>query len=624
VIHRQVRFTTFLLLFFCCIAAAQPGPPVEYKVSLKDAPRHVANVLVTAETEAPELDVQLPAWNALYQIRDFARNVLYLKARDASGQSLPVIKVDKTTWHIGGGKGPVLHRVMIEYQIVLDQPGPFGAQLGPDRAFLNPAQVLVYPIGQKDRPITLQFTDVPPGWKLATPLIDPDSQTAQPSETLHARNYDQLVDSPCDLGAFADYSFDQDGAKYRVVIDGDAKNYKPAEIIGSLKRITAAEVAWMKDHPFNHYLFIYYIPEGPAGGGMEHAYSTAIGISAQNLNSSLAGFESVSAHEFFHLWNVKRIRPQSLEPIDYTRENYTRALWFSEGVTNTVAELILLRAGLLDESAYLERLASAITTLQNRPAHRTQSAEESSLDTWFDGYPSYRTPERSINYYNKGEILGVLLDLKIRQDSRGRKSLRDLFQSMNQQYARQGRFFADSDGVRASAEMLTSTDLREFFQRYVAGTDELPFAELFATVGLKLSKQTRGIADLGLTALRNFDGPLLVSEVTGAAASAAGIRVGDEIVQLDGKLPGPDFSAQIASRRPGETVHLTLRRGKNVSSVRLTLESKATDIYKLEDLVNITNAQRSRREAWLASEDEPAASSSTSGAPVGQAEMSAY
>jgi predicted metalloprotease with PDZ domain len=299
-------------------------------------------------------------------------------------------------------------------------------------------------------------------------------------------------------------------------------------------------------------------------------------------------------------------------------------LWFSEGVTNTVAELILLRAGLLDESAYLERLASAITTLQNRPAHRTQSAEESSLDTWFDGYPSYRTPERSVNYYNKGEILGVLLDLKIRHDSSGRKSLRDLFQRMNQQYARQGKFFADSDGVRASAEMLTGTDLRDFFQRYVAGTDELPFAELFATVGLKLSKQTRSIADLGVTALRNFDGPLLVSEVTGAAASAAGIRVGDEIVQLDGKLPGPDFSAQIASRRPGETVHLTLRRGKNVSSVRLTLESKATDIYKLEDLVNITNAQRSRREAWLASEDEPAASSSTSGAPVGQAEMSAY
>jgi predicted metalloprotease with PDZ domain len=229
-------------------------------------------------------------------------------------------------------------------------------------------------------------------------------------------------------------------------------------------------------------------------------------------------------------------------------------------------------------------------------------------------------PERSINYYNKGEILGVLLDLKMRQDSKGRKSLRDLFQSMNQQYAKQGKFFADSDGVRASAETLTGSDLRDFFQRYIAGTNELPYDELFATTGLKLSKQTRSLADLGLTALRNFDGPLLVSEVTGTAATAAGIRVGDEIVQFDGKLPGPDFNAQIASKDPGSTVRLTLRRGKTVFPVRLMLESKSTDIYKFEDLQNVTSAQRARRAAWLASEDEP----SGSNRKIGGAEASVY
>src|SRR5262249_41925781 len=252
-----------------------------------------------------------------------------------------------------------------------------------------------------------------------------------------------------------------------------------------------------------------------------------------------------------------------------------------------------------------------------------QSAEEWSLDTWFDGYPSYRMPERSINYYNKGEILGVLLDLKIRQDSKGRKSLRDLFQSMNQQYAKQGKFFADSDGVGASAETLTGTDLRDFFQRYIAGTDELPYDELFATAGLKLSRQTRSLADLGLTALRNFDGPLLVSEVTGTAATAAGIRVGDEIVQFDGKLPGPDFHAQIASKDPGSVVRLTLRRGKTVFPVRLVLESKVTEIYKLEGLPNITSGQRARRAAWLASEDEVTGPSAVSNAQSGGGEVSA-
>jgi predicted metalloprotease with PDZ domain len=576
---------------------------------------------VTTDTEAPQLDVQLPVWNALYQVRDFARNVLFLRAHDASGQSLPVTKLDKTTWRVSGTNG---RRVQIEYQIGLDQPGPFSAQLTPEHAFLNPAQVLVYPIGQKDRPVILQFTEVPTGWKLATPLIDPESLSADPTTLLRARNYDQLADSPCVLGTFAGYGFEQDGATYRVAIDGDPRSYKPAELIASLKKIIGAEVAWMNDRPFNHYLFIYYIPEGPAGGGMEHAYSTAIGVSARNLES-LTGFESVSAHEFFHLWNVKRIRPQSLEPIDYTKENYTRALWFSEGVTNTVADLMLLRAGLLDERRYLDRLASAITTLQNRPAHRTQSAEESSLDTWFDGYPSYRTAERSINYYNKGEILGVLLDLRIRQDSKGKKSLRDLFHSMNQQYAKQNRFFADSEDVRASAEMLTATDLRNFFVRYVAGTEELPYDELFATAGLRLNKQTRTLADLGLTAMRNFDGPLLVTEVTGAAATAAGIRVGDEIVEFDGKLPGSDLAAQITSRNPGTSVRLKLRRGKTVFPVRLALQSKATDIYKLEDLPNLTSAQRARRAAWLSSEeDESAGTAANPGPEVGNAETSLY
>ncbi|HEX7962014.1 MAG TPA: hypothetical protein VF493_18995 [Terriglobales bacterium] len=620
-IIRKFRFSIILLFWSCCAVAAQTTSPVEYKISFKDAAHHVADVLVTTETEAPEIDVQLPVWNALYQIRDFARNVLFVEARESSGQPLNIRKLDKTTWRVAGTKPEPLHRVHIEYQIVLDQPGPFSAQLSSERAFINPAQVLIYAVGQKDRPITLQFTDIPQGWKLATPLIDPDSLSANPGLILHARKYDQLADSPCELGPFQDFAFDQDGARYRIAIDGDPKNYKPDQLIASLKKITAAEVAWMNDRPFNHYLFIYYIPEGPAGGGMEHAYSTAIGISAQNLRN-LAGFESVSAHEFFHLWNVKRIRPQSLEPIDYTRENYTRALWFSEGVTNAVAELMLVRAGLLDERAYIDRVASAMTTLQNRPAHRTQSAEESSLDTWFDGYPSYRAPERSINYYNKGEIIGLLLDLKIRQDSRGEKSLRDLFQNMNQQYAKQGKFFADSEGVRVSAEMLTGTDLRAFFQRYVAGTEELPYDELFATVGLKLNRQARSTADAGLIASRNFDGPLLVTEVTGAAATSAGIRVGDEIVQVDGRLPPPDFAANISSKDPGDKVRLELRRARTMFAVQLTLTSKQTEVYRLDDASNVTRAQRARRAAWLASEDEPPAAASS--LPTGDVETSAY
>ena len=185
---------------------------------------------------------------------------------------------------------------------------------------------------------------------------------------------------------------------------------------------------------------------------MEHANGTAIDLSAQTLSANPDALASLTGHEFFHLWNVKRIRPQSLEPVDYTRENYTRALWFSEGTTTTAANIILLRAGLLDENRYLKSIAGEIGELERRPAHRTQSVEESSLDAWLEKYDYYRLPTRSISYYNKGNLLGVLLDLQVREASHGTASLRDILLWMNEHYARKGEFFSDTDGVRQAAE----------------------------------------------------------------------------------------------------------------------------------------------------------------------------
>src|SRR5208282_3041567 len=205
---------------------------------------------------------------------------------------------------------------------------------------------------------------------------------------------------------------------------------------------------------------------------------------AEALKQSLDPLTGVTAHEFFHLWNVKRIRPQSLEPVDYTRENYTHALWFSEGVTSTAEDTIQLRAGLLNEKQYLYRLGEEITELERRPAHLTQSAEESSLDAWLEGYPYYRRPDRSISYYNKGELLGVMLDLAIREASHGQASLREALQWMNANYAKKRRFFNDSEGVREAAEAVSRADLGWFFTKYVAGTEEIPWNDFLRTVGL--------------------------------------------------------------------------------------------------------------------------------------------
>jgi predicted metalloprotease with PDZ domain len=606
----RVLFVSFL---FSCLAVAQTAgteSKLDYTVSFADAARHRVHVRMSFDPETGGNDVQLPTWNALYQVRDFSKNVLDVTAATQGGDHLSVHQEDKTTWHIQPHPG----WVNIDYDLMLDEAGPFGAQFNAHHAFLNLAQVLMYPLNGRELPITLHFVNVPARWNLATSLpalsVPAEQPGAPAGHVLHAENYDRLVDSPCELGDFAESDFEQGGAKYRLVVDADPADYQMPKLLASLKKITAAETAWMNDRPFATYVFIYHFPRGPAGGGMEHAYSTAIDLSANQL-SDLRAFNSVSAHEFFHLWNVKRIRPQSLEPIDYVHENYTRALWFSEGVTTTVADLALLSSGLIQPADYYQQISAAIKTLESRPAHLSQSAEESSLNTWLDKYPSYRTPERSINYYNKGDLLGVLLDLKMREDSRGRHSLRDLFQSMNADFAKQGKFFSDSDGVRNVAEKLTGTDLHSFFDRYVAGTEELPFDELFASVGLTLEKQEQHVGDAGFAASRNFAGPVVIDQVYGEQARRAGLREGDEIVSIDGQSPNRRLESSFEKMNPGRLVHISVMSGGAKKDIQLTLGQRTQTGYMVRESPQATAEQIARRAAWLKSEDQPGSSSSS-------------
>jgi predicted metalloprotease with PDZ domain len=326
------------------------------------------------------------------------------------------------------------------------------------------------------------------------------------------------------------------------------------------------------------------------------------------LASNPEALAEVTAHEFFHLWNVKRIRPQSLEPVDYTRENYTRALWFSEGVTSTVQDYILLRAGLIDERRYLQRLAQQIASLEARPAHRTQSVEESSLDAWLEKYPNYRAPERSISYYNKGALLGVMLDLALRDAGNGSVSLRDVFHWMNQKYAQQGRFFADSEGVRQAAEAVGHTELGWFFQRYVAGRDEIPWDDVFRSVGLRLARRVITVADLEFQATWDLNMPPTVTAVApNSAAERAGLEVGDTIVEVNGQKAGRNFDRLTALLRPGDMLRLRTHGRRGQRDLRWKLASREEVEFELADVDNISPQQKARRDAWLGGEAQGAA-----------------
>jgi len=576
---------------------------ITYKVSLAKRDQHVVHVEMQLPGGSGDREVQMPAWNGLYQIRDFAQYIPAVSAHDPWGAALEVRQIDKTTWRIGGAEpGAVL-----EYDIFADTPGPFGAQLNREHAFFNLALILMYDPGMRSKRHRVYFPDVPADWNVvsgASEQADIESGGAR-VVSVGGPSYDQLADSPVEFCHCQEASFDEAGTRYVIAVDADPSDYDLNALKEMVRKIVVAETEWMQDHPLERYTFIYHFPRGPAGGGMEHADSTAIDTSARRATEDPDSVAAVSAHEFFHVWNVKRIRPQSLEPIDYTHENYTRALWFAEGVTSTVADHMLARAGLIGENEYLRRLAFQIKMLETRAAHATQSAEQSSLDAWLEKYPHYRLPERSISYYNKGEIVGVLLDLAMRDATEGRKSLRDLFQWMNATYGREHRYYADSDGVRDAAEKVTGAGFSEFFRKYVAGVEEIPYDQFFQSVGLRVRRRMVASADPGFLASANFSGkPVVIAVDAGSDAEKAGLEAGDTIEQVDGKTVTPDMAARLAERPVGSTVRLRVRGAKGQREIKIRLAGREEPEFSLIEVENATPAQRAQRSAWIRGDSE--------------------
>ncbi len=591
-----------VLLLLCTTALAQP--PVDYYLSLAKMQDHLVHVRIHVAGTSAERDVQLPVWNALYQVRDFAQYVRRVTAKDATGRELPVRKLDKTTWRIYQAESGA----EIEYDILADQPGPYGSQLNAEHGFFNLAEVLMYPTDARDSLMTVTFIDLPRDWDVATVL--PSLNPGEPARLgrFSARNYDHLVDAPVEMGKFAAAEFDEGGARYRIAVHADPADYDMNAVRETVRKTVASEVAWMNDRPFGDFLFIFHFPRNSGGGGMEHAYSTAIDVPADRLRDDPYSLSSVTAHEFFHLWNVKRIRPRSLEPIDYLRENFTTALWFCEGFTNTVADYTMLRTGAWNEPQYLTALSREIYRLESRPAVRIQSAEESSLDTWFDKYPQYRTPERSIDYYNKGEILGVLLDLAMRDATQGTKSLRDLFQWMEKNYFYEARYFDDTGGVRYAVDKVTGKDFGWFFENYVSGVTPISYDDFFRSVGLRLDRRRTVFPDPGFVSAKNFDQPPVVYAVNpGTDAERAGMLPGDIIVEIAGKPANIEVETAIAGMRPGETLKLKIKGRRGTRDVKLKLGGREEQDFALVEQATVTPAQRARRAAWLRGESQSGA-----------------
>jgi predicted metalloprotease with PDZ domain len=562
---------------------------IRYEVSLDHPEQHLFHVTVTIPNVSGEVTVQMPAWNAIYQIRDFSSHVREVQAF-VGNANLPIAKMDKQTWKITG-QGTIT----IRYATLWDEPGPFATQLNDEHAFINPAMILVYVPERRSEDVFLALPDVPDRWNVASAAL-----TARQSAgglrlfMFAAKNYDELADSPIEAGKFDQFDLNGVSPKITVVVHGD--NWRKGQVEENLRHICQYEILLMEGAPFERYLFLLHIGKAAAGagGGMEHANSTAIAVSS---DASLPG---VAAHEFFHLWNVKRIRPASLEPVDYTKEQFTRALWFAEGVTSTYASYTLVRSGLWSKQQFYQDLGQQISELETRPANRWQSAEQSSLDTWLEKYALYNTPEGSVSYYTKGQVLGVLLDVLIRDRTYNQKSLDDVARAMNSDFAKQGKTYRDSLDIRLTVEKLVGASFEDFFRDYVAGTKPFPYENVLALAGLKLRALEQKLATLGFSIERDPASGLTVRSVESASSAAqAGLRPGDVILGWNAAEPPRRPSRWVLEQSPGDRLRLRVRRDEKELAVEFALGETSETLYSVEENPRASEKARRIRESML-------------------------
>jgi predicted metalloprotease with PDZ domain len=597
-IFRALRFSASRMLLTAVFLTAVPGvadATIRYTVSLEHPERHVFHVTMEIPNVSGEVTVQMPAWNALYQIRDFSAHVREVEAFAGSNQTA-VEKLDKLTWRIKGDG-----TIRIRYGTYWDESGPFATQLNGEHAFINPAMVLLYVPTRRAEEVKLDLNQIPGGWAavVALPALDESMGGAHVIE-LSAPDYDAMADAPIEVGKIDQFELPGMTPHVSVAVHGGKWNRKEME--EQLRRICVYELKLMEGAPYEHYTFIIHLGEAAqgAGGGMEHANSTAIALRSTEQLPNLA------AHEFFHLWNVKRIRPATMDPVDYTKEQYTRALWFAEGVTNTYAAYTMVRSQLWSKDQFYFDLSQQISDLEARPANRWQSAEESSLDAWLEKYPLYNRPQGSVSYYAKGQVLGVLLDILIRDRTDNEKSLDDVLRAMNNEFAKENKPYRDSLDVRLTAERIAGGSFEEFFGRYVSHAHPLAYAHIFSLAGLELRMAQRKRPVLGFFTERGASGEMIARDVDPESGAAqAGLRSGDLILNWNGSEPPRNPERWVFTQKAGSEMHLRVRRDDHEVSLDFRIGEATETIYQVAENSHAEAKAKRIREGILRGTTQP-------------------
>jgi predicted metalloprotease with PDZ domain len=617
--HTQSRKLIIALAFIALtsgVAAAQEPPlrSITYRLAMSRPVSHLFEVAIIVEL--PEtlkdkpLQFQMAKWSpGRYGVFDFAKNVQELRAVAENSATRTVKRVDDQTWSVEPLGSTTL---TISYKIFgNDLSGTF-SQLDSRHANYNGASIFMYVVGHKPDPVKLTI-DPPAGWKIVNGWTTRAGQTEWKFP-----NWDVMIDAPTEIAPdWTEDNFEVNGKKYHVVVHsfGPEGGKRPA-LVRDIEKIVRAEVAMWGPPEFEEYTFlIHFAADDHSGDGMEHLTSTQIiepgALAEAGVHEQTLGTVS---HEFFHVWNVKRLRPQELGPWDFTRPLSTRGLWIAEGFTNYYGHMMLKRAGLWDDKKFLDRQAQTIRGIESAQGSRLMSAEESSMSAPFIDDAAHvqltNLQNTSISYYPKGQLIALVMDLLVRGRTKGKVSLDDVMRDMyeelylkspNSSYYLRGRGYQPEDLERIASRR-AGFDLGDFFKRHVRDVEVLPYEEAFGYVGLRLVKtQAKEPFDAGMWV--TFEDPregVIENVRNNSPAEDAGLQSQDTIVSLGGKEVKKDsWLKALARYKTGDSVPVVVRRDRRTIKTNIVLGQPERFDYRIEGRSDASAEQKALRAAWL-------------------------
>ena len=559
---------------------------INYQVAMPNPQNHLFEVTLNLEDYSlSTLDLKMPVWTpGSYLVREYAKQLQDFSAT-SDDKALTWRKIAKNHWQVDTDG---ISKITVKYRIFANELTVRTNHLDATHGYFNGAAIF-FRIPEFDKQAIRVTIQTPPQWQVTTTLPVAKEQ----KNTFVAADFDTLVDSPFEIGPHQLHDFEVRGKPHQLAIYGKG-NVKVEPLIEDIKKIIEVEADMFEGLPYEKYLFLLHL-SAQSFGGLEHKDSCSLiyrrfGFSDRDKYER---FMQLVAHEFFHLWNVKRIRPKELEVFDYDRENYTPSLWFCEGTTSYYDLLIPLRAGIYDVKTYLNNLSKEITRHQTTPGRKVQPVSESSFDAWIKLYrQDANSPNSQISYYLKGEMVTLLLDLLIRSRHQNQRSLDDVMLKLWQKFGKDEIGYT-AEELKQIIESVAETDLTEFFQRYVHGIEELPFNEYLEPFGLKLSEDKSSEPFLGIKVVSNSGKESIKFVEYASPAQIAGIDAGDELLAIDGiKVTGKQLSERLNDYQPQDTIEITVFHQDELRNYSVTLDKPRANKYEVVAVKKPSAAQK--------------------------------